>query len=131
MRNVILGLFALHFIFLAYLNNVYVAGLPVRSFLILLAGSLVLLLDYNITTRIRPVNLVYSLLALIGLLVSIGNDVSLPNIINGELRLLQSYLMILVSVYILEQYGLKTLILTIVGLALPSAIIGVMQGLGV
>ena len=35
MRTVILGLFALHFVFLAYLNNVYVAGLPVRSFLIL------------------------------------------------------------------------------------------------
>ncbi|MGB5597460.1 MAG: hypothetical protein WBM66_01995, partial [Thiothrix litoralis] len=73
MRTVILGVFALHFIFLAYLNNVYVAGLPVRSFLILLAGGLVVMRDYTTLFRIGLASKVYLLLAMLGLVVSLAN----------------------------------------------------------
>ncbi len=131
MRTLILGLFALHFIFLAYLNNVYLAGLPVRSFLILLAGGLVMLLDSTVMSKLRTVNLVYLLLAIIGLVISLTNNVTLGNIANGELKLLQSYLMILVAYYVIEQFGIRTLIFTIVGIALPSALLGIMQGVGI
>ncbi|MBJ6611655.1 MAG: O-antigen ligase family protein [Candidatus Thiothrix moscowensis] len=131
MRILILGLFALHFIFLAYLNNVYLAGLPMRSFLILLLGGLIFLQDHTILARLHPVNLVYALLAIVGLVVSILHDVTLVNIFNGELKLLQSYLLVLAAYFILEQYGIRTLILVIVGIALPSAIIGILQALDV
>lgn len=90
MRTVILGLFALHFVFLAYLNNVYVAGLPVRSFLILLVGGLIILRDYTVMFRIGLASKVYLLLAMLGLVVSLANNVTPGNIANGELKLLQS-----------------------------------------
>ncbi len=131
MRTFILWLFCLHFIFLAYMNNVYLAGLPVRSFLILLAGGLVFLLDNSVATRLRPVNLIYVLLAILGLVVSLANNVGVGGIVSGEMRLLQSYLLIMVSYFILEQHGFRTLALVILGLALPSALIGIMQGFGV
>jgi len=131
LRTFILWLFCLHFIFLAYMNNVYLAGLPVRSFLILLAGGLVFLLDNSVATRLRPVNLIYVLLAILGLVVSLANNVGVGGIVSGEMRLLQSYLLIMVSYFILEQHGFRTLALVILGLALPSALIGIMQGFGV
>ncbi|WML87588.1 O-antigen ligase family protein [Thiothrix subterranea] len=113
------------------MNNVYLAGLPVRSFLILLAGGLVFLLDNSVATRLRPVNLIYVLLAILGLVVSLANNVGVGGIVRGEMRLLQSYLLIMVSYFILEQHGFRTLALVILGLALPSALIGIMQGFGV
>lgn len=131
MRAVILGLFALHFIFLAYLNNVYLAGLPMRSFLILLLGGLVFLYDHTILARLGLVNMVYLPLAIIGLIVSIANNVTLGNIVNGELKLLQSYLMVLSAYFVMEQYGFRTLATVIVGIALPSAVIGILQGIDV
>lgn len=131
MRAIILGLFALHFIFLAYLNNVYLAGLPVRSFLILLLGGMVFLNDHSILSRMGPVNLVYLPLAIIGLIVSIANNVTPANIVNGELKLLQSYLMVLSAYSIIEHYGFRTLVMVIVGIALPSALVGIMQGVDI
>ncbi|MGB3917817.1 MAG: O-antigen ligase family protein [Thiothrix litoralis] len=131
MRTVILGVFALHFIFLAYLNNVYVAGLPVRSFLILLAGGLVVMRDYTTLFRIGLASKVYLLLAMLGLVVSLANNVTPGNIANGELKLLQSYLMILVSFFVVEQFGFRTLGYLVVGIALPSALVGIMQALDV
>lgn len=131
MRAIILGLFALHFLFLAYFNNVYLAGLPVRSFLILLAGGLVVLRDYASLFRIGVVSKVYLLLAMIGLVVSLVNDVSPGNIANGELKLLQSYLMVLVAFFVVEQYGFRTLAYTVIAIALPSALLGIMQALDV
>ncbi|MBU0655787.1 MAG: O-antigen ligase family protein [Gammaproteobacteria bacterium] len=131
MRTLILGLFALHFIFLAYLNNVYLAGLPVRSFLILLLGGLIFLQDHTVLARLNPVNLVYALLAIIGLIISILNDVPLADIFNGVLKLLQSYLLILAAYFIMEQYGFRTLAIVFIGIALPSALIGILQGINV
>jgi hypothetical protein len=131
LRTFILWLFGLHFIFLAYLNNVYLAGLPVRSFLILLAGGLVLLLDSSVVARLRPVNVIYVLLAILGLVVSLTNNVGVGGIISGEMRLLQSYLLLMVAYFILEQYGFRVLAFVLLSLALPSALIGILQGLGV
>jgi len=131
MRTLILGLFALHFIFLAYFNNVYVAGLPVRSFLILLAGGLVVMRDYGTLFRIGLVSKVYLLLGIVGLLVSLANNVTPGNIANGELKLLQSYLMVLVAFFVVEQFGFRTLGYLVVGIALPSALVGILQGLDV
>ena len=131
MRTVILGLFALHFVFLAYLNNVYVAGLPVRSFLILLVGGLIILRDYTVMFRIGLASKVYLLLAMLGLVVSLANNVTPGNIANGELKLLQSYLMVLGSFFVVEQFGFRTLGYLVVGIALPSALVGIMQGLDV
>lgn len=131
MRALILFLFALHFVFLAYFNNLYLGGLPVRSFLILLTGGLVVLWDYTTLLRIWLVSKVYLLLAIIGLLVSLLNDVSIATIINGELKLLQSYLMVVTAFFVVEQFGLRTLSLIVIGVALPSAIIGILQGIDV
>ncbi|OQX13678.1 MAG: hypothetical protein BWK73_11570 [Thiothrix lacustris] len=131
MRTVVLGVFALHFIFLAYLNNVYLAGLPIRSFLILLAGGLVIMLDYGVMFRLGVVSKVYALLAMLGLLVSLANSVPSGSIVNGELKLLQSYLMVLVAFFVVEQYGLRMLAYLVIGVALPSALVGIMQGLEV
>lgn len=131
MRAIILGLFALHFLFLAYFNNVYLAGLPVRSFLILLTGGLVILRDYTTVFRIGLASRVYLLLAMIGLVVSLVHDVTPANLANGELKLLQSYLLILAAYFVVEQYGLRTLATIVIGIALPSAVIGILQGLDV
>jgi len=131
LRTLILWLFCLHFIFLAYLNNVYLAGLPVRSFLILLTGGLVLLLDSSVVARLRPVNVIYVLLALLGLVVSLTNNVGMGSIISGEMRVLQSYLLLIVAYFILEQYGFRVLAFVLLGLALPSALIGILQGFDV
>ncbi len=131
MRTVILVLFALHFVFLAYLNNVYLAGLPVRSFMILLVGGLVVMRDYGVLFRLGLVSKVYALLAMLGLLVSLANNVSPGNIVNGELKLLQSYLMVLVAFFVVEQYGFRMLAYLVIGIALPSALVGIMQGLEV
>jgi hypothetical protein len=131
MRTIILWLFGLHFLFLAYLNNMYIGGLPSRSLLILLLAGLVILMDPSILTRLKPASLVYFLLALLGLLVSLANDTPSGNIVDGELKLLQSYLMILTSMFILEQFGFATLGKIALAITLPSALVGILQWSGV
>lgn len=127
MKTIIIILYTLHLVFLAYLNNFYLAGLPFRSLLILMCGGLAVLSDPEILAKFRKVNIVYAILAIVGLLVSIANQVTLGNIVNGELKLLQSYLMVLSSYYIIDKFGFKTLGIIFLIVAGLSAVIGVLQ----
>lgn len=129
MKQLILALYVLHFIFLAYLNNVYLAGLPLRSFLILLTGALVIAVNVETFYRLRLVNTIYGILALLGLLVSLAGGVGIGDIVSGELKLFQSYLMILVSYYLFETFTFRNMAILLLALMLPSAIVGFMQGL--
>jgi hypothetical protein len=127
MKNIIIILYTLHLIFLAYLNNFYLAGLPFRSLLILLCGGLAILNDPEILAKFRKVNIIYAILAITGLVVSIANQVTLGNIVNGELKLLQSYLMVLSSYYIIDKFGFKVLGIIFLGVTGFSAIFGILQ----
>ncbi|MGB0846422.1 MAG: O-antigen ligase family protein [Thiolinea sp.] len=131
MHKLIYLLFIIHLIFLAYLNNVYLAGIPFRSFLILLTGALVVLHQKEILADISLINRVYVVLMGLGLLISLVNQVTLGSIINGELKLLQSYLVILVSYYIVANLGFRYLAIAFLLVVLPSAVIGILQGLEV
>lgn len=131
MHKLIYSLFLLHLIFLAYLNNVYVAGVPLRSLLILLIGALVIVQQKEILSEVVLLNRVYALLMLLGLMISLFNQVSVSNIINGELKLLQSYLVVLSSYYIVRNLGFRYLAIAFLLVVLPSALIGILQALEV
>ena len=131
MHKLIYLLFIIHLLFLAYLNNLYFAGVPFRSLLILLAGFLVIVHQKEVLTEVTLLNRVYALLMLLGVLISILNNVSVGGIISGELKLLQSYLVVLTSYYIVKNLGFKYLAAGFLILVLPSAIVGIFQGLEV
>ncbi len=131
MQKIVFLLFVLHLIFLAYLNNVYVAGLPLRSVLILLSGMLVAFHQKDIFAEIQLVNKLYLLLMLYGLLISLLNQVELAKIINGELKLLQSYLVVLCGYYLVRNFGYKALAYMFLIIIVPSAVVGAMQALDV
>lgn len=131
MPKLIYSLFIVHLLFLAYLNNVYVAGVPARSLLILLTGFLVLVQRREILGEVILLNRVYVMLMVLGLLISLLNQVSLGSIINGELKLLQSYLVVLVSYYIVSNLGFRYLGGAFLLIVLPSALIGILQALEV
>lgn len=131
MPKIIFSLFILHLIFLAYFNNFYLAGIPFRSVLILLSGILVAFHQRDIFAELTLVSKVYLLLMGYGLLVSLVSQVELGKIINGELKLLQSYLVILCGYYLVRNFGFKPLAYTFIFVALPSAAVGVLQALDV
>ncbi len=131
MSKLIYLLFVLHLLFLAYLNNLYLAGVPVRSLLILFIGLLVVVQQPQLLMQLGLPNRVYGLLMLVGLLISLLNEVSLSDIISGELKLLQSYLVVLVSYFIVSNLGFKYLAGAFLLLVLPSALIGILQALDV
>lgn len=131
MSKIIFTLFVLHLVFLAYLNNFYLAGIPFRSVLIVVAGILVTLHQKEIFTEIKLANKVYLLLMGYGLLISLINQVELSKIINGELKLLQSYLVILCGYYLVRNFGFKSLAYTFLLVVTPSALVGIMQALDV
>lgn len=131
MSKIIFCLFILHLIFLAYLNNFYLAGVPFRSMLIMLAGALVAFHQKDIFSEIKRVNKVYLVLMGYGLLVSLVSQVELSKIINGELKLLQSYLVILCGYYLVRNFGFKALAYTFLLVVTPSALVGIMQALDV
>ena len=131
MPKFIYSLFIVHLLFLAYLNNVYFAGVPVRSLLILGTGLLVLVQQKAILSEVSLLNRVYLMLMVLGLLISLLNQVSLGSMINGELKLLQSYLVVLVSYYIVSNLGFKYLGGAFLLIVLPSALVGILQALEV
>lgn len=131
MQKVVFLLFTLHLIFLAYLNNVYIAGLPLRSLLILFTGTLVAFHQKAIFAELRLVNKLYLLLMLYGLLASLLNQVELGKIINGELKLLQSYLVVLCGYYLVRNFGYKPLAYMFLIIVVPSAAVGILQALDV
>lgn len=129
LKQIILVLYFLHFILYAYLNVLYVAGFPARSLIIVLTGMIVIASDYRIIKSLGIVNYIYIIFAFLGLTVSLFNEVGLKAIFDGELKLFQSYLVILVSYYILKNFGFKLLGMVIIIIAIPTALIGILQAL--
>jgi hypothetical protein len=131
MQKIIFFLFTLHLIFLAYFNNFYVAGLPFRSVLILFSGVLVAFHHKEIFSEIQLVNKLYLILMAYGLLISLINQVEPGKIINGELKLLQSYLVVLCGYYLVRNFGYKALAYMFLLVVVPSAVVGILQALDV
>lgn len=131
MPKIVFLLFTLHLIFLAYFNNLYLAGIPFRSALILLSGMLVIFHQKDVFTELKLVSKIYLLLMGYGLMVSLVSQVELGKIVNGELKLLQSYLVILCGYYLIRNFGFKPLAYTFILVVLPSAVVGVLQALDV
>ena len=131
LNKIILALFFLHFTLYSYLNVLYIAGFPLRSLVIVLTGALVLVSEYRLVKSLGIVNFIYIALAVLGFIISIINDRSFVLIIDGELKLLQSYLVILVSYYILVEFGFKLLGIVIIIITIPTAIFGILQGLDI
>ncbi|MEZ5537547.1 MAG: O-antigen ligase family protein [Thiolinea sp.] len=131
MQKVVFILFVFHVVFLAYFNNFYVAGLPFRSVLILLCGVLVAFHQKEVFTEIQLVNKLYLILMVYGLLASLLNLAEPGKIINGELKLLQSYLVVLCGYYLVRNFGYKPLAYMFLLVVVPSAIVGILQGLEV
>jgi len=131
LNKIILAMYLLHFILYSYLNVLYVAGFPLRSLVIVLTGMLVIASQYKIVKCLGIVNYIYIAFAVLGLIMSIVNDQSLSLIIDGELKLFQSYLVILVSYYILEEFGFKLLGIAVLIIVLPTALVGILQGFNI
>lgn len=131
LNKIILAMYLLHFILYSYLNVLYVAGFPLRSLVIVLTGMLVVASKYRIVKSLGIVNYIYVAFAVLGLIISVANDQSLSLIIDGELKLFQSYLVILVSYYILEEFGFKLLGIVVIIIVLPTALVGILQGLNI
>ncbi|HPQ94911.1 MAG: O-antigen ligase family protein [Thiothrix sp.] len=129
MRKIIYAVFIIHLLFLAYLNNFYFAGIPVRSLLILLAGGMVVFYQPSLLAELRPVNMVYLFLALYGLVISVLNTVTVGSIASGELKLLQSYLVILSAYFVVRELGFRYLALAFLIITTPSAVVGILQGI--
>ncbi|HPE61330.1 MAG TPA: O-antigen ligase family protein [Thiolinea sp.] len=129
MRKIIYAVFVVHLLFLAYLNNFYFAGLPVRSLLILLVGGMIIFYQPRILTELQPVNTVYLLLAIYGVVISVLNGVTVGGIAGGELKLLQSYLVILSAYFVVRELGFRHLALAFLIIGIPSAIVGILQGI--
>jgi len=131
LNKIIFAMYLLHFTLYSYLNVLYVAGFPLRSLVIVLTGIMVVVSNYKLMGSLGIVNIIYAILATLGLIISLINDRTLSIVIDGELKLVQSYLVILVSYYILVEFGFKVLGISIIILTLPTAIVGILQGLNI
>lgn len=131
MKYLISFLFLVHLWLLVVLNNFYVLGVPFRSLIILLIGGLVLLEGISYYKNLFLINISYSLLIIIGFLASVMNDVPVSEIFSNYLRILQSYLVIVSGYYLLVKFDYKHLSYIFLVIAIPSAVVGVLQFLGV
>ncbi|CAA6821167.1 MAG: O-antigen ligase [uncultured Thiotrichaceae bacterium] len=130
MAYIILIAFFIHLVFLSYLNNFNVAGLPLRSFFVIFCGGLVLLQGSSYVTDLKLLNISYALLSMLGLLVSVINQIDNGVIFAGLFRLLQSYLVIVSGYYLLVNFGYKVIPYTVLAVAVPSAVVGILQAMG-
>lgn len=131
MAYIILVTFFLHLVFLSYLNNFNVAGLPLRSLFVIFCGGLVLLQGSSYVTDLKLLNISYLLLSVLGLFVSVLNQVDNSVVFTGLFRLLQSYLVIVSGYYLLVNFGYKIIPYVVLAVAVPSAVIGILQAMGV
>ncbi len=129
MKYAILSIFVLHMVILTYLNNSYLAGLPFRSYLMVLCGGLVLLEGSHYFTDLKVANLVYGVLAVIGIVVSLYNAAFFPDILRGSIRLFQSWLITICSYYLLINFGYRAILYSILLVAIPSSIVGILQSI--
>lgn len=117
-------------IILASLNNLYFAGIPLRSFLVLAIATLVMLEGSAYFTDLKLLNICYGLMATIGLVISVYNGGLGSEIFNGLMRLLQSYLFIVVAYYLVVNFGPKGVAYPFLLVAIPSALVGLLQYAG-
>ena len=129
MKYAILSIFVLHMVILTYLNNSYLAGLPFRSYLMVLCGGLVVLEGSHYFTDLKVANLVYGVLAVTGIIVSLYNTVFFPDILRGSIRLFQSWLITICSYYLLINFGYRAILYPILLVAIPSSIVGILQSI--
>ena len=131
MKHLILAIFVLHMIILTFLNNAYIAGLPLRSFIIVLCGILVIFESSTYVTELKLLNWVYFIMGGTGVIISVYNSVLLGEIFSGTIRLLQSWLIIISAYYLTVQFSYKALLYTVLLVAIPSSLVGIMQYLDI
>lgn len=131
MKHLILAIFVLHMIILTFLNNTYIAGLPLRSFIIVLGGMLVIFESSTYVTELKLLNWVYLIMGVIGVIISVYNSAPLGEIFSGTIRLFQSWLIIVSAYYLTIQFGYKVLLYTVLLVAIPSSLVGIIQYLDI
>lgn len=94
-----------------------------------LSGVLITFESSKYITELKLANFIYIMLVIIGIVISVYNAVPFIKIFSGSFHLFQSWLVVISAYYLVINFGYKSIVYTVLMVAIPSSLAGILQAL--